>query len=216
MQHLFQPRVIGIAGAVHVAPGGGAHVAALAGQPGPAALGRRDHAVEGAERVEHAVVAIELAHRAVLRRHRARSIPDRRCRRAPRWRRVRRRRRTARPRTKTRHDCRGAACRSAARARKGRAAARGFSACGSSGRGGGGRRPAPSVLRSSFRLCGASSSTERAMVAEQRRIIPGGQPGGDIADIASHAAQRRDHRVDRGLADIRWCACCRKSALPRC
>ena len=40
MQNLLQPCVIGIAGAVHVAPGGGAHVAALARQPGPAALGR--------------------------------------------------------------------------------------------------------------------------------------------------------------------------------
>ena len=49
MQHVSQPRVIGIAGAVHVAPRGGAHVAALAGQPGPAALRRRDHAVERAE-----------------------------------------------------------------------------------------------------------------------------------------------------------------------
>ena len=49
MQHVAQPRIIGIAGAVHVAPRGGAHVAALAGQPGPAALRRRDHAVERAE-----------------------------------------------------------------------------------------------------------------------------------------------------------------------
>ena len=30
MQNVFQPRIVGIAGAVHVAPGGGAHVAALA------------------------------------------------------------------------------------------------------------------------------------------------------------------------------------------
>ena len=58
--------VIGIGRAVHVAPGRGAHVASLAGQPGPAALRRRDHAVEGAERVEHAVVAIEPSHLAVL------------------------------------------------------------------------------------------------------------------------------------------------------
>ena len=66
MQNLLEPRIIGIAGAIHVAPGGGAHVAAFAGQPGPAALRRRDHAVEGAERVEHAVVAIEPPHRAIL------------------------------------------------------------------------------------------------------------------------------------------------------
>ena len=49
MQHRLQPRVIRIAGAVHVAPGGGAHVAAFAGEPGPAALGRGEHAVEHAE-----------------------------------------------------------------------------------------------------------------------------------------------------------------------
>ena len=33
----------------------------------------------------------------------------------------------------------------------------------------------------------------------QRRVIPGGEPGGDVADVASHAAQRRDHRIDRRL-----------------
>ena len=66
IQHVFQASVIRIGRAVHVAPGRGAHIAALAGQPGPAALGRRDHAVEGAERIEHAVIAGEAAHRAVL------------------------------------------------------------------------------------------------------------------------------------------------------
>ncbi len=49
MENLPEPRIIGIGGAVHVAPGGRAHVAALAGEPGPAALGRRNHAVERAE-----------------------------------------------------------------------------------------------------------------------------------------------------------------------
>jgi hypothetical protein len=32
----------------------------------------------------------------------------------------------------------------------------------------------------------------------QRRIIPGGEPCRDVIDIASHAAQRGDHRIDRG------------------
>ncbi len=32
---------------------------------------------------------------------------------------------------------------------------------------------------------------------DQRRKIPIGEPGGDIADIAAHAAQRGDHRIDR-------------------
>ena len=66
IQNLAQPCVIGIAGAVHVAPGSSPHVAALARQPGPAALGRGDHAVERADRVEHAVIAVERVHRAVL------------------------------------------------------------------------------------------------------------------------------------------------------
>ncbi len=66
MQNLSQPRIIGVGRAVHVAPGRGAHVAPLARQPGPAALGRRDHAVESAERVEHAVIAIEFSHFAIL------------------------------------------------------------------------------------------------------------------------------------------------------
>src|SRR5271170_5076107 len=39
LQYLLEPGVIGIAGAVHVAPSGRAHVPALAGEPGPAALG---------------------------------------------------------------------------------------------------------------------------------------------------------------------------------
>ena len=64
LQDLFQPRIVAIGRAIHVAPGGRAHVAALAGEPGPAALGRGDHAVEGAQRVEHAVVAVEPPHRA--------------------------------------------------------------------------------------------------------------------------------------------------------
>src|SRR6266481_7886863 len=66
MQNLLQSRVIGIAGPVHVAPRGGPHVAALARQPGPAPLGRRDCAVECAERVEYAVIAVEAAHRSVF------------------------------------------------------------------------------------------------------------------------------------------------------
>jgi hypothetical protein len=33
--------------------------------------------------------------------------------------------------------------------------------------------------------------------SDQRRVVPGGEPCGDIADIATHAAQRGDHRIDR-------------------
>ena len=35
--------------------------------------------------------------------------------------------------------------------------------------------------------------------ASQRRIIPAGEPGIDVADLASHAAQGCDHAVDRGF-----------------
>ncbi len=68
LQHedIFQRGVIGIGLAVVVAVGGGAHVAAFAREPGPAALGRGDHRVIKAERVEHAVIAVEPAHAAVL------------------------------------------------------------------------------------------------------------------------------------------------------
>ena len=62
----FERGVVRIGLAVAVAVGGGAHVAAFAREPGPAALRRRDHRVEDAERVEHAVIAIELAHAAAL------------------------------------------------------------------------------------------------------------------------------------------------------
>src|SRR4051794_23572606 len=66
LEHFLQPRIIWIGRAVHVAPSGGAHVAALTGQPGPAALGGGDPAVERAQRMERAGIAGELAHRAVL------------------------------------------------------------------------------------------------------------------------------------------------------
>ena len=164
MQHVLQPRVIGIGRAVHVAPGGGAHVAAFAGEPGPAALGRGDHAVEHAERIEHAVVAVELAHRAVLGdierdraliagavEHRDRDrlavVGKGRCG-----------KRKPGVVVVVRHADQRHALRQA------RAAAREFSACASSGRGGGRRKPAASVVRSSLRLCGTSSSTERTSV----------------------------------------------------
>ncbi len=65
-EDFLQRLVIGVGAAVIVAIGGGAHVAALARQPGPAALRRGDHRVENAERVEHAVVGVEQLHAAVL------------------------------------------------------------------------------------------------------------------------------------------------------
>ena len=98
------------------------------------------------------------------RRHRARSTPDRRCRRAPRSRPARRRRQTARPQRKTRRGCHGAACRSAARASASpscRPRIFGVRVIWSRRRP---SKPAASVVRSSFRLCGTSSSTERASV----------------------------------------------------
>ena len=39
--------------------------------------------------------------------------------------------------------------------------------------------------------------------AGQIRVIPTGQPGVDISDIAPHAAQRRHHRIDRSLRIFR-------------
>ena len=39
--------------------------------------------------------------------------------------------------------------------------------------------------------------------AGERRIIPRGQPGEDVADVASHAAQGLDHRLDRFLRILR-------------
>ena len=163
IQDLLQPRVIGIAGAVHVAPGGGAHVAALAGQPGPAALGRRDHAVEGAERVEHAVVAIELPHRAVfgdIERDRspvAGAVEHRdrdRFAVVGEW-----RRREGKPGVvvMVRHaDQRHALASPSCRPR-----IFGVRVIWSSRRP---SKPAASVVRSNLRLCGTSSSTERATV----------------------------------------------------
>src|SRR6185312_7482183 len=49
MQDVFQSPIIWVARAIHISPGRGAHVTALAGKDVPAALGRGDHAVEGAE-----------------------------------------------------------------------------------------------------------------------------------------------------------------------
>ena len=65
-EDISERRIIGIAAAVVVAIGGGAHVAAFARQPSPAALRRGDHRVIEAERVEDAVIAIAPRHAAVL------------------------------------------------------------------------------------------------------------------------------------------------------
>ena len=57
-EHVAKPAVIAIGPAVAVAPGGGAHVATLAAEDRPAALGRADHAVEAAERIEDVAIAV--------------------------------------------------------------------------------------------------------------------------------------------------------------
>ncbi len=57
-EHVAQPAVIAIGQPVAVAPRGAAHVATLAAEDRPAALGRADHAVEAAERIEDVAIAV--------------------------------------------------------------------------------------------------------------------------------------------------------------
>ena len=120
----FERRVIGIGVSVAIAIGGGAHVAAFARQPGPAALGRGDHGVENAERVEHAVIVIDLAHATAFAQIErdgaavAEAVEHRHHHRAFCW------GQRARPRRNTRRDCRDAACRSVPPARLSRAGGR--------------------------------------------------------------------------------------------
>ena len=61
-EDVAQPRVIGVARAVHVPVAGRPHVAALAAQKGPAALGRADDAVKPADRIEEAAIMSDEAH----------------------------------------------------------------------------------------------------------------------------------------------------------
>ena len=196
MQNLPQPRVIGIAGAIHVAPCGGAHVPALAGQPGPAALGRRDHAVEGAERVEHAVVAIEPPHRAVLgdiERDRSKVAGAVEHGDGDGFIVVGKRRgRERKPgvivmvrHADQRHPLGKAELFSEYFRRAGHLVEPAAVESGS--------------LRGAQQFCALRQFFQHraGQRAGQRRIVPTGQPRIDIADIASPAAQRRHHGIDR-------------------
>ena len=193
---MLQPRIVGIAGAIHVAPCGGTHVAALAGEPRPAALGRRHHAVIHAERIEHAVVAVQQAHCAALdgiERDRAEVT----C--------------TVEHGDRNRLSVIG----------KGRGREREPGVVAVVGHAD--QRHAsgkPELARQNFRRARhliEAAAIERRCIGDarqhkalrrlldhaarqhagQRKIVPAGQPRVDIGDVASHAAQCRDHRVDR-------------------
>ncbi len=159
---------------------------------------RRDHAVEGAERIEHAVIAGEAAHRAVLGciqrdrtpvagavEHRDGDglvrIGERRCR----------ERKPCMIVVMRHADQRHARGKSKLLAENLRRAGHLFEAAAvEAGRFG---------VAQQFYALRRFFQHRASQCPEQGRVIPGRHPRGDVADIAPHAPQRRDHRLDRRL-----------------
>ena len=65
-ENILQLGIEGVGSPIGIAVRGSAHIAPFAAEQRPAALGRADHPVIGPQRVEHAAVAAQLAHRSAL------------------------------------------------------------------------------------------------------------------------------------------------------